>query len=41
MNIKLQKHFLRFTLEGTMHRDHESIFSDWLWFDQTGDDDQQ
>jgi len=35
---ELQKHFLRFTLEGSMPRDHESIFSDWLWFDQVGDD---
>lgn len=35
---ELQKHFLRFTLEGKMLPDHESIFSDWLWFDQIGDD---
>ncbi|MGE5391825.1 MAG: YecA family protein [Deltaproteobacteria bacterium] len=35
---ELQKHFLRFALEATMQRDHESIFSDWLWFDQIGDD---
>lgn len=35
---ELQKHFLRFTLEGTVPQGHESIFSDWLWFDQVGDD---
>ena len=35
---ELQQHFLRFTVEGALPRDHESIFSDWLWFDQTGDD---
>jgi len=35
---ELQKHFLRFTLEGNLPRDHESLFSDWLWFDQLDDD---
>ncbi|NLW90531.1 MAG: DUF2384 domain-containing protein, partial [Syntrophomonadaceae bacterium] len=35
---ELQKHFLRFSVENTVNRDHESIFSDWLWFDQIGDD---
>jgi len=35
---ELQKHFMRFTLAGSAPQDHESIFSDWLWFDQVGDD---
>lgn len=35
---ELQRHFLRFSLETTINREHESLFSDWLWFDQIGDD---
>lgn len=35
---ELQKHFLRFALDDTLHRDHEAIFSDWLWFDQLDDE---
>ncbi|MEN6348585.1 MAG: SEC-C domain-containing protein [Syntrophomonas sp.] len=31
----LQTRFLRFTVNKYLPREHESIFSDWLWFDKT------
>jgi hypothetical protein len=33
-----QKQFLRFTVTHNLPREHESIFSDWLWFDLLTED---
>jgi len=30
-----QKQFLRYSVDGVLPPEHESIFSDWLWFDKT------
>ena len=34
---ELMQHFLRFTVDKNLAPEHETIFSDWLWFDQTDD----
>lgn len=33
-----QKQFLRFTVNNSLPKEHESIFSDWLWFDLLNED---
>lgn len=35
---ELLQHFLRFTVEKRLPTEHETLFSDWLWFDQMDDE---